>query len=285
MPQAGSLSPTPRHARGEFVGSAPARRFVLRHVAQPGGSRAVILVPPLAEEMNKCRRMLWLLGERLSAAGIDVELPDLFGTGDSDGDFRDARWSTWLDDVHASYGRLAARGAREVSLVAVRGGALLAAEAARRVPGRFASLVLWQPVTQGKALVTQLLRLRIAATALGRGASGQGTSALREAIRTEGSIEIAGYEFHSELVDSLEACDLAADPGTLPPVAWLEIVRDAGTEMSPAAANAAARLRAAGCRIEQAVVPGTQFWANTEIEIVPALIDRTVVALTTGMPS
>ena len=59
----------------------------------------LLLVPPFAEELNKCRRLMALCAQRLAAAGAEVWWPDLFGTGDSAGAFSDASWSHWVDDL------------------------------------------------------------------------------------------------------------------------------------------------------------------------------------------
>src|SRR3546814_1526626 len=60
-------------------------------------------------EMNRSRRMAALQARALAALGIDVLLLDLFGTGDSAGDFRDARWEIWREDAMAAVAWLGAR--------------------------------------------------------------------------------------------------------------------------------------------------------------------------------
>jgi hypothetical protein len=47
-------------------------------------------VPPFAEEMNKSRRMIAEVGRRLEGSGVGMLLVDLFGTGDSEGEFAQA---------------------------------------------------------------------------------------------------------------------------------------------------------------------------------------------------
>ncbi len=59
------------------------------------------MLPPFAEEMNKCRRMMALTAYALQAAGLDVLFVDLFGTGDSGGDFADGSLEVWRSDLHA----------------------------------------------------------------------------------------------------------------------------------------------------------------------------------------
>src|SRR6185436_14934074 len=53
----------------------------------------------IAEEMNKCRRMIAEAANALAALGVAALVPDLFGTGDSEGEFRDADWETWKADL------------------------------------------------------------------------------------------------------------------------------------------------------------------------------------------
>ena len=77
-------------------------------IEPPGGCTARHL-PPFAEEMNHSRRMATLQAHRLAALGIDVLVVDLFGTGDSAGDFADARWETWQEDAKAAVAWLGRR--------------------------------------------------------------------------------------------------------------------------------------------------------------------------------
>ena len=93
------------------------------HLARPNGERlcvyhaptaglpraAVVYVHPLAEEMNKSRRMAALQSRALAAVGCAVLRIDLHGCGDSSGDFADASWEDWVDDVVAACGWLRER--------------------------------------------------------------------------------------------------------------------------------------------------------------------------------
>ena len=74
----------------------------------------VIHVPAFAEEMNKCRPMVSRQARGLAESGIAVVVPDLSGTGDSEGEFSSATWLNWKADlaylVHWSQDRVGGRG-------------------------------------------------------------------------------------------------------------------------------------------------------------------------------
>ena len=76
------------------------QRFCLFHPAQGGVPKGCVLnIHPFAEEMNKSRRMAALQARALAKAGYAVLQIDLFGCGDSSGDFGDASWQDWVGDV------------------------------------------------------------------------------------------------------------------------------------------------------------------------------------------
>src|SRR5258708_370959 len=95
--EAGSVTPI-------FLAGTARRIFGLYHAPAKHARRrgALIYVPPFAEEMNRARRVAALQARALATVGVGVLLVDLFGTGDSAGDFRDARWQTWSDDLSAA---------------------------------------------------------------------------------------------------------------------------------------------------------------------------------------
>jgi pimeloyl-ACP methyl ester carboxylesterase len=152
----------PAHLPAEafFLASAPGERFCLYHAPAGVCRGALVYVHPFAEEMNKSRRMAALQARALAAAGFGVLQIDLHGCGDSDGDFGDARWEQWHADLATASSWLHARLGQPVGLWGLRLGALLALDHARRHTVH--QLVLWQPVLQGAAFLTQFLRLLVA---------------------------------------------------------------------------------------------------------------------------
>ncbi|MGL5987461.1 MAG: CocE/NonD family hydrolase, partial [Burkholderiales bacterium] len=59
----------------------------------------VVYAHPWAEEMNKSRRMAAEMARQMARSGFAVLQLDLAGCGDSDGDFADASWDAWLEDI------------------------------------------------------------------------------------------------------------------------------------------------------------------------------------------
>src|SRR5262245_5413710 len=98
--------------RPYFSDGASGRVFSLfvgppAHVLRRGG---VLFVPPFAEEMNKSRRQVMLAARALAAAGFGVLLSDLYGTGDSGGEFADGRVAAWRSDLLSGAGALEQEG-------------------------------------------------------------------------------------------------------------------------------------------------------------------------------
>jgi exosortase A-associated hydrolase 2 len=118
---------------------------------------AVLYVHPFAEEMNQSRRMATLQAEALAESGYGVLTLDLTGCGDSTGDFADAGWKIWQDDIAAGRRWLSDQGYRHISLWGLRLGAALALETAIGDATLCRRLVLWQPVVSGKTMLTQFL--------------------------------------------------------------------------------------------------------------------------------
>jgi len=236
----------------------------------------VIVVPPFAEEMNKSRRMLAWQARELTARGFGVLILDLYGTGESQGDFAQARWSIWRQDLAAACAWLESHGSGEISLLGVRFGALLALDVARDSGKRFGRIVLWQPVTNGETMMTQFLRMRIAASALGGVSEKETTQSLRDRLARGEAIEVAGYELGSELVRAIDALRLEsmADRGS-PPIDWLDLCVEPGGDLSPASGRVIESWRSKGVRVDSRAVTGPAFWSSAEIAVAPELIGIT----------
>lgn len=263
-----------------FLGSGADRRFCLFH--RPAGAErgAVLYVPPFAEELNRTRRMAALGARRLAAHGYGVLQIDLLGTGDSAGDFADARWDLWKQDLDTGAAWLRARVDAPLTLWGLRLGALLALDHARTTDHPLAPMLLWQPVAAGSTYLTQFLRLRTANAMLGEdGAAQSGTKALRAALQAGETLEIAGYDLAPALAQAIDA--LPAPDAMVPPVPahWFEVLGAPGQATGPASARVKTAWEAHGTQLHVHTVTGSPFWATTGISTCPALLDATVGAI------
>ena len=265
-----------------FLDGPAGRLFAIYHApagkGPPRGS--LIYVPPFAEEMNRSRRMAALQARALSAQGVAVLLLDLFGTGDSAGDFQDARWPVWLGDIDAGAHWLETHGQSPVGLWGLRLGALLATAAASHQPGRFKQLLLWQPVTDGKPMLTQFLRIRIAA-AMGESSGGK-TQDLRAQLARGETVEIAGYTLSPELATALDGVHMnALRPAAGADVHWFEVTAERSDRPLLGGQRVIETWRKAAATVSAMTVAGNPFWALQETTLAPELLAATTDAFQT----
>jgi exosortase A-associated hydrolase 2 len=243
----------------------------------------LLIVPPFAEEMNKCRRMMALLARGAAEHGVLSLIPDLFGTGDSDGDFRDASWAAWRSDLVGAGRWLESQGVRALDILAVRTGALLCSAALPELlsVSQVRQLMFWQPVTSGARYMQQFLRMRLAADAIvPEGRQGETGADLRSLLAAEGFLEVAGYTISRELHDDITRSDLTGGSCTgSRRIHWFEVVDSGSDGASPAAQRAIEALRRAGAAVEVSLVVGEPFWSTPEIATVPGLIQASLSSL------
>lgn len=274
------MQTAPSHppAQAFFLDAHPGRRFCLYHPPQGQVRGAVLHVPAHAEEMNKSRRMVARQARMLAARGMGVLQLDLHGCGDSDGLSADARWETWREDVLLALAWLRARTDGPISLWGLRLGGLLALDAAQERRD-LASILLWQPVTEGAAYLTQFLRLRLAAEMLGSGGSAGDTGTLRKELAGGASLDIAGYTITPALALAIDGAAAQAMAAPACPVHWLDLVPQPGRAMAPGRAALARQLAESGWTVEAGVVHGPAFWSSQEITEAPALLEASAALL------
>ncbi len=250
--------------------------FGIHHGPRRQPTRGVIYLPPFAEEMNRARRMAALQAQALAAFGDGGLVLDPFGCGDSGGEFGDARWEIWRDDAVRAVSWMRQRGYDSVVLVGLRLGALLALDVARDPAVQASRVVLWQPVLRGEQMMTQFLRLRLAADLSGGKRAGESTAEIRKTLIAGTTVEIAGYDLHRDLVAAIDKLTLA-DLGVAcrAPIDWVEIVPQPDQAASPAHGPVADRWRDAGIGFSQHRVVGEPFWALQETATAPALLSLT----------
>ncbi len=261
-----------------FVDVGGRSLFVVRHPPQGPVRCRVLVLPPFAEEANRCRRLTALTARALAAAGCETLVFDLSGTGDSAGDFAAADWQTWCDDVRgmaAQYDWSRATGRRAV--LAVRSGLLLAPA----LDLADAALVAWQPVLNGERFLQQFLRTRVmAAKFAGRNES---VKELLERFRTGEALEVAGYTLSPALALALAAARVdAAGLAELSAATLLECKPQGGGEPSAPVAALAQALHAQGRAAAAEVLAAEAFWSTQEISAPGVIVSRTVAALGDG---
>ncbi|MBN8507277.1 MAG: hydrolase 1, exosortase A system-associated [Burkholderiales bacterium] len=234
----------------------------------------ILVVPPFAEEMNRCRAMVALQARELSRCGVGTLVLDPYGTGDSAGDFVDATWTLWLADLRAGLAWLREHGQGCRTLWGLRLGAVLASHLAR-ADGAIDRLLLWQPVLDGKQFFTQFLRIRIAAE-MNLPDRVKTTGELRKRAADGEAIEVSGYRIGPPLAKQLDEAQFDASVLASPMrIDWFEVLQAADATMSPAARQAIDRWRLAGASVEAGIVIGPAFWHVHERELAPGLIAAT----------
>jgi len=245
--------------------------------------RDLLVVPPFTEEMNKSRRMISLLSDELALGGYGVLVVDLFGTGDSEGDFSDASWNIWKQDLAAAINWIKDQHDSEISILGFRIGAMLALNMISDFGLSLDKFILWQPVVNGKIMMTQFLRLRIAANMMNKEESKETISDLRSMLEQRQSIEVAGYELSPELFSDISNMNLASMriPEKLS-IHWIEIVSNMDQPLARNSQDVLTQWQENGLDVTEHKVAGEPFWSTPEITIVPELIKLTSDVLCEG---
>lgn len=261
-----------------FLPADPGYRLCLLSTPRAGKDvrGAMLHVPAFAEEMNKSRRAVAVTARRLAENGWAVLQVDLLGCGDSSGEFGDATWEVWLDDIVRAYRWLEARFGVQPTLWGLRLGGLLATQCLAKL-GSQPNLLFWQPVTSGQLHLTQFLRLRVVGEILGEPEMRTDTKLLRERLAGGETLEIAGYALAPALAEPMAAATLDLPDGYPGRVWWYEVT-GAGAPLAPAAQAKIAAWRQRGIAVDAATVPGLPFWQTQEIAECPPLVEATVHA-------
>lgn len=238
-----------------------------------GQGRKVLIIPPFAEELNKSRHVLAALCRSLEAAGHDVLLPDLYGTGDSEGQFSEATLEIWRGDLDAAVRYLEPR--EDFDVIALRAGALIAVDLVNR--HRIRSMTLLHPIVEGRQQLNQLLRLRLAGALTGGGKK-ETAAQLREQLASGHTLEIAGYGLSPQLAADLEALSLSASPPlAVAQLNWIELAAAQDRPLMPASQRLLEDWEAQGVPVASRILVCDQFWATQEIAQCPAIVEAALV--------
>jgi exosortase A-associated hydrolase 1/exosortase A-associated hydrolase 2 len=264
----------------QFVSGPAGQLFIALYPSKDSclSEEWVIHVPAFAEEMNKSRKVVRVQAAALADKGATVIVPDLFGTGDSDGDFGQADWDVWKQDIRFLIQWAVAQGAKRVTLWGLRAGALLALDLYQDAALSIHRLLLWQPVHSGEQLVTQFLRLRMAAGMMS--GEPETVAQLRERLYGGETIEVAGYDVSPALIRQLDQTNLKQF--LLPPdstIDWFEVVNKPDKPLLPVSRKLIESLHAQDLGVRAITVEGEPFWATQELASAPLLIEQTTAAI------
>ncbi len=261
-----------------FLETAHGSIFVIEYgprVLKPG-TETVIIVPPFAEEMNRCRRMMSLQARSLAGNGLRAVLVDLHGTGDSEGDFSDASWTAWCDNIVSVLSRTVQTGRGSISFLAIRFGALVLFNGQSELVSRASKIVLWSPCTNGSTFLKQFLRIRVASQMSENDGRKESIAELMDRFESGESVEVAGYEISPELARSMSLATLIADDfEASTPIHWFEIVSSPSSPIPRPNSALIEKLQRDHTGLSVTPVYGDKFWNSVEITTVPTLIDAT----------
>lgn len=248
-----------------YIDGGAGRILVSSHHPDVATDRAVIVLPAFAEEMNKSRRLVWQIGRRLADQGFLVANPDLYGTGDSEGDFGGATLAIWRDDIRATLDWLHRQSITQVNVLAVRFGANHISAVSEAVAiGRVA---IWQPVLTGAEVLSGLVRVKQLNIRMS-GEKPRSAEYLREKLFSPGEpIVLSGYSINDNLAKAMQEVEFSIG-NTLSDTPFLLIdIGPAYTERNESATSRSNMVRLA--------VDGERFWRAMEPGANNALIDAT----------
>lgn len=221
----------------------------------------VLYVHPFAGEMAASRNVIAALSRNLAHLGFGVLTVDLFGCGDSSGDFREARWEIWREDLAAAVRWLQDQGRDRLNLWGLRLGALLAMDFAAQSGESFERIVLWQPVLSGQAMLTQFLHMNLDEMEIGAVGRQLTNPEYRKSLPAGQTIEVAGYELPSELIHAIDKISLEplGNP-LLGPIHWIEMCPKTESPLRPESSRLVEAWRAGGIPVSTHKLRGSPFW-------------------------
>jgi exosortase A-associated hydrolase 2 len=166
----------------------------------------LLYVHPFLEEAEVSRPVIAAVARAMAKLGYGVLMVDLYGCGDSEGEFRDARWETWREDLTLGVQWLRDRNVPRVGLWGLRLGGLLALDFACHSRAVSPFIVLWHPPSGGAETLTHFLRRSLVQEDVGPFT--RTTKDLRRRLASGSCVEIAGWELNPDLAFALEHLEL-----------------------------------------------------------------------------
>lgn len=161
-----------------------------------------MICQPVGHEYVNSHRALRELAGRLCDRGFPVLRFDYYGCGDSSGEAEDAAISQWLDDISVALKEVRHRtGIDQVCIVGLRLGGTLALMSSMQ-HREIDSLLLWDPIINGKAYLNELQLLQKEMLRC--------RPKPRYRAKPQDYTEVVGFPFPHLLNEQLQALDLLA---------------------------------------------------------------------------
>jgi exosortase A-associated hydrolase 2 len=258
-----------------FNGHAPEKFLTVDYMPKSRVKAHIIYIPPLAEEMNRCRALVATQAREFAELGFSCTLVDLFGTGDSEGELHRASLERWYENIDVVVQALCHQDDKPIYLWGLRLGGLLALDYCARSQHPVENIILWQTVSSSKRFVTQLLRQRVASL-VSRGLPPETAKDIRQRLDNGEKVEISGYVFGGKLLSGIEAIDLSeVGPLCSGKIVWLENSDEPGQELGASARKMTESLKQQGNIVEVLEFTDPPLWQLHKRDDAPQLLQLT----------
>jgi pimeloyl-ACP methyl ester carboxylesterase len=160
---------------------------------------SVLMMGPIGLERTHAY-LVWARAARAFALeGFEAMRFDYRGLGESGGHFEEATFDTWLDDARECFDYLAEKRPGRIALLGLRAGALVAS---RLFETRGDALLVWEPPSNGKAHLLEILRRKLAADYAEGGTSRKTRDDYVREMNDGSVVEVEGYPWTRSLLES-----------------------------------------------------------------------------------
>jgi len=177
---------------------------------------AWIFCPPLFEEAIIAHDVLRNFARALAEIGTTVYRFDYEGQGDSAGTSTDVDLHGWVSDTLCMVQHAKKAGATGIILLGIRGGALIAAQAAALLGPACTKLVNLCPTLSGRDHLLELLRINLTAQIAVHGKVLRDRETILKEAQSGKAVNISGWEVGPRLLLDLAAADCGASTSRLP---------------------------------------------------------------------
>lgn len=182
--------------------------FTVRHHSKARSKGTVVVVPPFAEEMNCCRRIVTSFSTRLIRLGYEVFVFDFFGTGDSSGRFEDADAEIWQENFKAILEHAKAEWGL-AAVLSIRLGSHIALSQSQLFTG--VQHICWQPLLSTRVQFSELCRQASISQRLRKESTILSVDQLFSRLEDGETVDLAGYSITGRLAATLLKLDSNAN--------------------------------------------------------------------------